>query len=128
MLHPAIPATHQTDICMTCRLWVLLVCLNGVAASPQNYTHTAFKAESVKRHPPRSEFVLMAIYHLSISMLDANSDSIEHRYRYIMYILDTHYKNFLLVLGVLGNKMPPLFVICHTPDTRWQPPSGLVQL
>ena len=24
---------------MTCRLWVIFVCLNGVAASPQNYTH-----------------------------------------------------------------------------------------
>jgi hypothetical protein len=34
-----LPGAHQTDICMTCRLWVLLVCLNGVAASPQNYTH-----------------------------------------------------------------------------------------
>ena len=38
-LRTDLPCAHQTDICMTCRLWVLLVCLNGVAASPQNYTH-----------------------------------------------------------------------------------------
>jgi hypothetical protein len=38
-LRTDLPATHQTDICMTCRLWVLFDCLNGVAASPQNYTH-----------------------------------------------------------------------------------------
>jgi len=38
-LRTDLPATHQTDICMTCRLWVIFVCLNGVAASPQNYTH-----------------------------------------------------------------------------------------
>ena len=39
MLRTDLPGAHQTDICMTCRLWVLLVCLNGMAASPQNYTH-----------------------------------------------------------------------------------------
>ena len=64
---------------MTCRSWVLLVCLDGLAASPQNYTHPHPKVEKtqVKVESRQRQQNLPAPFFIQV--LSSRADNIQRK-------------------------------------------------